>query len=126
MRSLLAASLVMSACAVSPPPAIQPSTATVHGGGDDGGGDGSGTGERIAGDVNCSGGSFALPAGSVIDGNLDASDCTLDISGEVNGTITATGGAEIVVSGADVSGGIAVGPTSAMSCTTKLLMSSRV
>jgi hypothetical protein len=101
MRSLLAACLVMSACGVSPTPAVQPNTAVVNqGSGDDG------SGERINGDVNCNGGSFVLPAGSIINGNLDASDCTLEVSGVVNGTITATGAADVVVSGARADGGI--------------------
>ena len=60
------------------------------------------------GDVTCDGGTLYLPAEASINGDLDATDCTLKIEGLVNGSITATGGLVHVFAVPSVNGALDV------------------
>ncbi len=80
--------------------------------------------DDVNGDVGCEGGTLYLPATTVINGSLDATNCVLKVMGLVNGSITASGGvvhvidalsvncsldvsdaAEVIVSDSDFNGG---------------------
>ena len=60
------------------------------------------------GNVSCDQGTIYLPPGASINGELDATDCSLKIEGIINGKITASGGLLHVFEVVTINGSIAV------------------